>query len=158
MGQSPARQVALGAKMTEGTVATDINKVCASGMKSMMISAESIMLGHRNVMVSGGMECMSLAPHYAYLRKPAGFGEVTFPDSIKADGLTDVYNQILMGSCTEKVVTDLGISRQAQDEFAIESYNRARRAQDSGVLDWEICDVIIEGKKGSVRVSKDEEC
>ena len=97
--------------MTDATIATDVNKVCASGMKSMMLAAQSIMLGHRNVMVSGGMECMSRAPHYAFLRKAAGFGEVTFPDSIKADGLTDVYNNILMGSCTEKVCTDLGISR-----------------------------------------------
>ena len=69
------------------------------------------MLGHRKVMVSGGMECMSQTPHYAFLRKASGFGDSTFPDSIKYDGLTDVYNQILMGSCTEKVVTDLGISR-----------------------------------------------
>lgn len=134
--------------MTEGTVATDINKVCASGMKSMMIAADTISLGHRHIMVSGGMDCMSRAPHYAFLRKPTGYGDVELPDSIKFDALTDVYNKILMGSCTEKVVTDLGISRQAQDEYAIESYNRARKAQESGVLGWEISDVIIEDKKG----------
>jgi len=114
--------------MGQGTIATDVNKVCASGMKSVMIASETLMLGHRKIMVAGGMECMSQSPHYAFLRKPAGFGDVTFPDSIKHDGLTDVYNKILMGSCTEKVVTDLNISRQAQDEFAIESYNRARKA------------------------------
>ena len=84
------------------------------------------MLGHRNVMLSGGMECMSKTPHYAFLRKPTGFGEVTFPDAIKYDGLTDVYNKILMGTCTEKIVSEMNISRQAQDEYAIESYNRAR--------------------------------
>lgn len=111
MRQSPSRQVALGAKMSEGTVTTDVNKVCASGMKSMMLAAQTIMLGHRKVMVSGGMECMSQTPHYAFLRKPAGFGDTTLPDAIKYDGLTDVYNNILMGSCTEKVVADLGISR-----------------------------------------------
>lgn len=69
------------------------------------------MLGHRKVMVAGGMECMSQTPHYAFLRQPTAFGEATMPDSIKHDGLTDAYNKILMGSCTEKVVTDLGISR-----------------------------------------------
>jgi acetyl-CoA C-acetyltransferase len=127
-------------------------------MKSVMIASETLMLGHRKIMVAGGMECMSQSPHYAFLRKPAGFGDVTFPDSIKHDGLTDVYNKILMGSCTEKVVTDLNISRQAQDEFAIESYNRARKAQESGVLGWEIADVIIEDKKGSKKISHDEEC
>jgi acetyl-CoA C-acetyltransferase len=99
--------------MELGTAATDINKVCASGMKSLMISAQSIMLGHRKVMVAGGMENMSQTPHYAFLRKPVAYGDGTFPDSIKFDGLTDVYNKILMGSCTEKIVTDLGISRQA---------------------------------------------
>lgn len=144
--------------MELGVAATDVNKVCASGMKTMMISAQSIMLGHRKVMVSGGMECMSQTPHYAFLRKPVAYGEATLPDAIKFDGLTDVYNKILMGSCTEKVVSDLSISRQAQDEFAIESYNRARAAQDAGILSWEICDVIIESKKGSVKLSKDEEC
>jgi len=81
-------------------------------------------------MLAGGMENMSKTPHYTYLRKPTGFGESTMLDSIKYDGLTDVYNQIMMGSCVEKVCSDMSISREAQDEYAIESYKRARHAQE----------------------------
>lgn len=128
MGQAPARQVAMGAEMGLDTPATDINKVCASGMKSVMMAAQAIELGHRSVMLAGGMESMSKSPHYIYLRKPTGFGDSQTIDSIKFDGLTDVYNNILMGSCVEKVCSEMGISREAQDEFAIESYNKARAA------------------------------
>jgi|688.fasta_scaffold479443_2 acetyl-CoA C-acetyltransferase len=109
-------------------------------------------------MVTGGMECMSKTPHYAFLRKPAGFGDVQFPDAIKFDGLTDVYNQILMGNCSEKFISEMNISRQAQDEYAIESYKRARAADEAGVLAWEICDVVIQDKKGNKTLNKDEEC
>lgn len=93
-------------------------------------------------MVAGGMESMSKSPHYVYLRKPTGFGESTMLDSIKFDGLTDVYNRILMGSCVEKLNSDMGITREAQDEFAIQSYERARAAQEQGLLDWETVEVI----------------
>ena len=118
----------MGAEMGLDTPATDINKVCASGMKSVMMAAQAIELGHRSVMLAGGMESMSKSPHYIYLRKPTGFGDGQTIDSIKFDGLTDVYNNILMGSCVEKVCSEMGISREAQDEFAIESYNKARAA------------------------------
>ena len=104
------------------------------------------------------MECMSKSPHYMYLRKPTAFGESTVLDSIKHDGLTDVYNQILMGSCVEKVISDMSISREAQDEFAIESYNRARAAQEAGILDWETVEVVMQDRKGEKKFSKDEEC
>ena len=140
------------------TPATDINKVCASGMKSVMMASQSIQLGHRSVMLAGGMECMSKSPHYMYLRKPTGFGEGMALDSIKYDGLTDVYNQILMGSCTEKVVSEMGISREAQDEFAIQSYEKARAAQEAGILDWETVEVILKGRKGETKIARDEEC
>ena len=109
-------------------------------------------------MVAGGMECMSKSPHYMYLRKPTGFGEGTALDSIKYDGLTDVYNSILMGSCTEKVISEMGISREAQDEFAIQSYNKARDAQEKGILDWECVEVILKDRKGEKKISRDEEC
>ena len=103
----------MNSEMSLDTPATDINKVCASGMKSVMMAAQAIECGHRNVMVAGGMECMSKSPHYMYLRKPTGFGETSALDSIKYDGLTDVYNNILMGSCVEKVISEMGISREA---------------------------------------------
>ena len=85
---------------------------------------------------------MSKSPHYSYLRKPVMYGEATVLDSIKFDGLTDAHNQILMGSCTEKVCSEMGISREAQDEYAIESYNRARAAQEAGYFDWETTEII----------------
>lgn len=85
---------------------------------------------------------MSKTPHYAYLRKATPYGENTMLDSIKADGLTDAYNQILMGSCVEKVCSEMNITREAQDEYAIESYNRARAAQEAGILDWETVEII----------------
>ena len=97
-------------------------------MKAVMMASQSIELGQRSIMLAGGMECMSKAPHYSYLRKPTSYGEATVLDSIKSDGLTDAYNQILMGSCTEKVCLEMSISREAQDEFAIDSYNKARAA------------------------------
>ena len=114
--------------MGQDTPSTTINKVCASGMKAVMMASQSIELGQRSIMLAGGMECMSKAPHYSYLRKPTSYGEATVLDSIKSDGLTDAYNQILMGSCTEKVCSEMSISREAQDEFAIDSYNKARAA------------------------------
>ena len=103
----------MGAEMGLDTPATDVNKVCASGMKSVMMASQAIELGHRSVMVAGGMERMSKSPHYMYLRKPTGFGETSALDSIKYDGLTDVYNNILMVSCVEKVISEMGISREA---------------------------------------------
>ena len=158
MGQAPARQVALGCEMGYDTPSTTINKVCASGMKAAMMAAQAIELGHRNVMVAGGMEAMSKAPHYQYLRRPTGYGNGQLLDSIQSDGLTDVYNQVLMGSCTEKVVSELGISREAQDEYAIESYKKARAAQEAGLFDWETVEVIQKDRKGETKFSRDEEC
>ena len=113
MGQAPARQVALGAEMGHDTPSTTVNKVCASGMKAVMMASQSIQLGQREVMLAGGMECMSKSPHYAFLRRPTSYGEATILDSIKNDGLTDAYNQMPMGSCTEKVCAEMGISREA---------------------------------------------
>lgn len=93
-----------------------------------MMASQAIELGQRDIMLAGGMECMSKAPHLQYLRVPTGFGHVQVLDSIMSDGLTDVYNQIQMGSCSEKFISEMGITRQAQDEFAIQSYTRARAA------------------------------
>ena len=109
-------------------------------------------------MLAGGMEAMSKAPHYAYLRKPTAYGEHSMLDAIKSDGLTDVYNNILMGSCVEKVCSEMGISREAQDEYAIQSYNRARTAQENGILDWETVEITQQDRKGERVFSRDEEC
>lgn len=158
MGQAPARQVAMSTQMGDDTPATTINKVCASGMKAVMMAAQSIDLGHRSVMLAGGMECMSKTPHYAYLRKATAYGEHNMLDSIKFDGLTDVYNSILMGSCVEKVCSEMGITREAQDEYAIESYNRARKAQENGILDWETVEIIMQERGKERKFARDEEC
>ena len=158
-GQAPARQVTLGSGMRVDTPTTTVNKVCASGMKTVMIGATSIAIGDRNTIVAGGFESMSKAPHYLFLRKATGYGHVQAVDSIQFDTLTDVYNNILMGSCTEKVCSELGITREAQDEYAIKSYNKAREAQEKGVFDWEIVDIVETDNKGKEkRHSKDEEC
>ena len=158
MGQAPARQVALGAKCSFDTPSTTINKVCASGMKAVMMASQSIELGHRNVMLAGGMECMSKSPHYTSLRKATPYGEAKILDSIKFDGLTDAYNQILMGSCVEKTCSEMDISREAQDEYAIESYNRARAAQENGIFDWETVEITQQDRKGERVFARDEEC
>jgi len=103
---------------------------------------------------------MSKAPHYAYLRRPTGYGHTTMIDSIVQDGLTDVYNNVLMGSCSDKTASDMGISREAQDEYAIMTYKRARDAQEQGKFDWEIVDIIEQDKKTQKerKINKDEEC
>ena len=117
--------------MSVDTPCTAVNKVCASGMKSVMLGASQIRLGDRNIVLAGGMENMSKAPHYIYLRKATGYGPNSAVDAIQHDGLTDVYNQILMGNCVEKNCSEMSISREAQDEYAIMSYNRAREAQET---------------------------
>jgi len=150
VGQAPARQVALGAGMKDDTPCTTINKVCASGMKSVMLAAQSIALGDRDVMVAGGMEAMSQTPHYLRIRKGAPWGPVEAQDAIQFDGLFDVYTKELMGKCTERVVEELGISRKEQDDFSITSYERARKAQKEGLFRNEI--VSVED------VKEDEEC
>lgn len=114
-GQAPDRQVALGSDMKLDTPSTLVNKVCASGMKAVMLGANAIALGDRKVVVAGGMESMSKIPHYIYMRKPVQYGHSQLIDGIQFDGLTDVYNNILMGACTEKVCSEMGISREAQD-------------------------------------------
>lgn len=120
------------------TPTTLVNKVCASGMKSVMMAAQQIRLGERNIMLAGGMENMSKIPHYLYLRTPTGYGHASAIDGIQFDGLTDVYNNILMGSCVEKNVSEMGISREAQDEYAIMSYSRTREAIENGYFKDEI--------------------
>ncbi len=132
--------------------------MCASGLKTVMMAAQSIRLGDNRLMVAGGMESMSKIPHYAYLRNPTIYAHATLVDGLMNDGLTDVYDQIPMGSCTEKVNSEMGITREMQDEFAINSYERAREAQENGTFDWEIVDIVNQTRKGEVTINKDEEC
>merc|ERR1712100_945394 len=101
---------------------------------------------------------MSKCPHYAYLRMPTAFGPGKLLDSIQADGLMDVYNNILMGSCVEKLCTEMNITREAQDAYAIASYEKTRANQEKGIFDWEIVDVIQQTKKGETIINQDEEC
>lgn len=155
-GQSPARQVALGAGLKQTTEATTINKVCASGMKAITLAAQSIQLGHRSVMIAGGMESMSQAPYYLPRVNPA-FGHVQMKDSLLVDGLWDVYNDFHMGMCAEKAAKDHQISREDQDGHAIQTYRRAEEGWKNGVFLEELAPVEIIDKKGNKTVVAEDE-
>ncbi|KAF8304960.1 thiolase [Clavulina sp. PMI_390] len=157
VGQAPARQVVLGAGMPESVEATTINKVCASGMKSLTLAAQAIQLGHRDVMLVGGMESMSNVPYYMPRVNPA-FGNVTAKDGLLNDGLWDVYNDFHMGNCAESAAKKHGITREIQDGHAIESYKRAARAYENKVFEKEMVPISIKDKKGKeTLVTEDEE-
>ncbi|XP_039600447.1 acetyl-CoA acetyltransferase, mitochondrial [Polypterus senegalus] len=156
-GQAPTRQALLGAGLPISTPATTINKVCASGMKSVMLAAQSLMCGHQDVMVAGGMESMSNVP-YVMKREAPGYGGVQMEDLIVKDGLTDVYNKFHMGVCAENTAKKSSISREEQDAFAINSYNRSKAAWEKGILEKEIVQVSIPQKgKPDIIVKEDEE-
>lgn len=150
-GQSPARQVTIGAGCPPTTESTTINKVCASGMKAVMLAAQSLQLGTRKVMVAGGMESMSNSPFY--FPRNAAFGNQTSNDAIVKDGLWDVYNNFHMGMCAEHCATTQGISREEQDAFAVQSYERATQAWKDQAFKDEIVEVVL--KKGSVAVDEE---
>ncbi|KAG6886708.1 hypothetical protein C0992_002726, partial [Termitomyces sp. T32_za158] len=156
VGQSPARQVALNAGLKTSSDATTINKVCASGLKSIILAAQSIQSGDRDVVAAGGMESMSHAPFLIPRQNPA-FGKFTAIDSLENDGLWDVYNNFAMGNCGEVASVKHGITREAQDAHAIESYKRADRAWKSGAFDAEVVPITVKGKKGDTIVKEDEE-
>ncbi|KAJ6599141.1 peroxisomal 3-ketoacyl-CoA-thiolase [Mycena vulgaris] len=156
VGQSPARQVALNSGLSITSDATTINKVCASGMKAIMLAAQSIQLGDRSVIAAGGMESMSNAPFLIPRQNPA-FGKFTAIDSLENDGLWDVYNNQAMGNCGESAAEKHGITREAQDQHAIESYKRAERAWQSGAFTAEVAPLTVKGKKGDTIVKEDEE-
>lgn len=157
-GQAPARQVALGAGLSDHTPSTTINKVCASGMKAVTMAAQAIKAGDADVIVAGGMENMSLVPHYYNARVAAKLGDVKMQDGMVVDGLTDVYNKVHMGVCAEKCATDYEISREEQDAFAIQSYKRSAAAWEAGKFDNEVVPVSIPQRKGDPIVfSQDEE-
>lgn len=156
-GQAPARQAAIYAGLPSSVEATTINKVCASGMKSVAIAAQQIELGWESAVVAGGMENMTRVPYYlprASQQPP--FGEMKLEDGLIKDGLWDMYNNIHMGNCAEKTAKDYSISREEQDEFAILSYKRAQEAWKQGLFKDEVVPVTVKNKKGETVVSEDE--
>ncbi|MEM6959061.1 MAG: thiolase family protein, partial [Myxococcota bacterium] len=158
VGQAPARQAAKAAGIGDRTPATTVGKVCGSGMMSLVMGAKSILLGDADVVVAGGMESMSNAP-YLLPKARGGYrlGNGTVVDSMVHDGLWDPYGDKHMGNCGETCAREYGFTRQAQDEFAIESYRRAQAAQESGKLAQEIAAVTVKGRKGDTVVEADEE-
>ena len=134
VGQAPARQAAISAGIPNSTPCTTINKVCASGMKSIMLGAQSIALGDNDIVVAGGMENMSQIPHYMHLRNGVKFGKTDMVDGLQIDGLTDVYDQCAMGVFADECASSHNISREDQDEFAKTSYLRSKKAWDLGNL------------------------
>ncbi|XP_057792908.1 LOW QUALITY PROTEIN: acetyl-CoA acetyltransferase 2-like [Salvia miltiorrhiza] len=159
LGQAPARQAALGAGIPNSVVCTTINKVCASGMKATMLAAQSIQLGLNDVVVAGGMESMSNVPKYiAEARKGSRLGHDSLVDGMLKDGLWDVYNDVGMGVCAELCAEHHSITREQQDDFAVQSFERGIAAQDAGAFAWEITPVEVSGGRGrpSTIVDKDE--
>ena len=157
-GQAPARQAAIFAGIPNTVPCTTVNKVCASGMKAVMIAAQSIAIGDIEIAVAGGMENMSLIPHYLYARTPSKFGPISLIDGMQKDGLVDSYDQNAMGVCADKCALEYKFSREEQDTFAIQSYNRSAKAWEMGKFDNEIVPVEVPQRRGdAIIISKDEE-
>ncbi len=158
VGQAPARQAALGAGLGMNVPCTTINKVCASGMKSIMLAAQSIMTGDNHVVVAGGMESMSQTPHYLAGRTGNKFGNISMLDGITKDGLLDVYSNVPMGNCAELCAEKYEITREDQDNFAITSYKRAAQAWEDGKFSNEVVPVAVPQRKGDpILMAKDDE-
>ncbi len=158
LGQAPARQAAMFAGIGQNVPCTTVNKVCASGMKAISLAAQSIIAGDNEVVVAGGMENMSMVPHYYNARKATKLGDVKMIDGMVKDGLTDVYNRVHMGVCAEKCASEKGFSREEQDAFTIESYNRSAAAWAAGKFNDEVVPVEVPQRRGdAIVVSEDEE-
>lgn len=158
VGQAPARQAAIFAGLPNTVVCTTVNKVCASGMKAIMQGAQAIMAGDAEIVVAGGMENMSLIPHYVHMRNGAKFGPATLLDGMQKDGLTDAYDNSAMGVSADLCASEYKITREEQDAFAIQSYERSAKAWEAGKFDNEIVPVTIPQRKGDPIVfAKDEE-
>tara|TARA_Y100000385_G_scaffold248719_1_gene269629 strand:- start:5719 stop:6897 length:1179 start_codon:yes stop_codon:yes gene_type:complete len=159
LGMNPARQSALEAGLSNKVPCTTVNKVCASGMKSISLAAQSIQLGQVEIAIAGGMESMSQVPHYiGGTRAGFKFGDTKLIDGIIKDGLMNVYDQNVMGVLADKCASTYDFSREAQDEFALESYQRSSKAWDSGKFDEEVLPIEIKDRRGNITVvDKDEE-
>ena len=159
LGQAPARQAAIAAGISQEVPCTTINKVCSSGMKSIMLAAQSIICGDNDVVIAGGMENMSAVPHYfAKGRNGQKLGDMELIDGLVKDGLTDVYNNIHMGNCAELCAKEMNFSREQQDAFAIESYKRSAYAWENGNFKDEVIPVAVPQRRGNdILISEDEE-
>lgn len=157
VGQAPARQAAIFAGLPESVPCTTINKVCGSGLQSVILGAKSILTGDAKLVVAGGMENMSMAPHLLMnSRNGIKFGEGNLKDAMQWDGLWDVYSDRPMGNCAEECTKKYDLTREAQDNFSIESFKRAQKAQKEGIFNDEITPVVIKTRKGDLSVSEDE--
>jgi acetyl-CoA C-acetyltransferase len=158
-GQAPARQAALAAGLTQDVPCTTVNKVCASGMKAIMMAAQSIKAGDNDIVIAGGMENMSAVPYYMdKARNGYRLGDGTIIDGLVKDGLTDVYNKVHMGVCAEKCAEEMNFSREEQDDFALTSYERSATAWSNGKFSEEIVPVEVpQRRKDPIIVSEDEE-
>ena len=158
VGQAPARQAALFAGLPEKTECMTINKVCGSGLKAVMLAQQAIAVGDADIIIAGGMESMSNAPHLL-MNSRTGYrlGDSKVIDSMVHDGLWDVYNNIHMGSCAETIAKEFNLTREELDQFAIESYTRAQKAIAEGIFKDEIVPVTVKTKKGEIVVADDEE-
>ena len=159
LGQAPARQAALFAGISNTVPCTTVNKVCASGAKSIMFGAQAIMLGQKDIVVAGGMENMSQIPYYVpNARYGYKYGSAQLVDGLQKDGLTDVYNECLMGVCADNTASKYNISREDQDNFAIQSYKRSAESTEKGYFKSEIVPVEVPQRKGDpLVISEDEE-
>ena len=158
LGQAPCKQAAIYAGIPEHTPCTTINKVCASGMKAISLAVQSIKCGDSEIVVAGGMENMSSVPHYYNARKAKKLGDIQLVDGMVKDGLTDVYNKVHMGTCADECAKEYNISREEQDQFAIESYQKASAASSNGLFKDEIVKVSVpQRKKEDIVIEADEE-
>jgi acetyl-CoA C-acetyltransferase len=158
VGQAPARQAALYAGLSNEVACTTVNKVCASGMKSLMLAAQAIQCGDSEIVVAGGMENMSLIPHYMNMRNGVKFGPSTILDGLQKDGLTDAYDNNAMGVSADLCAVEHNITREDQDNYAIQSYTRSAKAWSEGKFDNEVIPVAVPQRKGEpILILKDEE-
>jgi acetyl-CoA C-acetyltransferase len=155
-GQNPARQASIGAGLPNGTTAWGINQVCGSGLRAVALGMQQILTGDADIIVAGGQESMSLAPHVAYLRGGVKMGYFAMIDSMIRDGLWDAFNGYHMGVTAENVAREFQITRDAQDEFAVASQNKAEAAQKAGRFKDEIVPVTVKNRKGDIVVDQDE--
>ncbi|EFQ25513.1 acetyl-CoA acetyltransferase [Colletotrichum graminicola M1.001] len=161
LGQAPARQCALGAGLSQGVAATTVNKVCASGMKAIILGAQTIITGNADIVVAGGTESMTNTPHYLpVLRNGAKYGDQTLVDGVLKDGLTDAYGKKEhMGMAAELCAKEHDITREQQDEYAIGTYKKAQAATEAGVFSQEIAPIEVSGGRGkpNIKVDRDDE-
>jgi acetyl-CoA C-acetyltransferase len=157
LGQSPARQASKFAGIADETDCTTINKVCAAGMKAVIVGSQQIQLGLEDLVIAGGMESMSNVPHYSLLRKSVKLGDTTFTDGLLKDGLTDAFHAIHMGNIAEMSVKKYNLSREEQDEYTLLSYERAANATKQGKFKNEITPVRVGTKSGELMITDDED-